>query len=166
MNVENEKQIYLDSMQDPFYDTTKIPDYLKDDKYFLLTAYKREHFGMFAIASERLKDDKEFVLHVCKTYKESLSSVSDRLKDDKEVVLTCLKNNGDWLQYASDRLKDDIEVVIVSLENKHDSTDFSSNRIKDILKSSVDLDTNSKVEILTAYLENEATSTNVKKPKI
>lgn len=166
MNVENEKQIYLDSMQDPFYDTTKIPDYLKDDKYFLLTAYKRNHPCMLSIASDRLKDDKEFVLHVCKTYNEYLLSVSDRLKDDKEVVLTCLKTNGDWLEHASDRLKDDIEVVIASLENTNYSTDFASDRIKNILKDSLDFDKNSKVEILKAYLETENTSTSVKKPKL
>lgn len=117
MTTEYNKNTYLQNMEDPFYDTNQIPDALKNDKYFILSACKRNFPSVLSFASETLKDDKELILHIAEHYNESLYYVSDRLKDDKDIVLAFLKKNSDNLEFVSDRLKTDIDVVNVLESN-------------------------------------------------
>lgn len=165
MTLEKEKAIYLVNMQDPFYDTSKLPEHLKDDKYFILTAYKRGHGFMFSCTSERLLDDKEFVLHVSKTYGDYLKPVSDRLRDDKEVVLSFMKRDGNWLEYASTRLKDNVEVVIASLQNSDSSINHASKRIQKLLLEVNEKSTTDKIIILQKFVEQEPIEIAVKSIK-
>lgn len=165
MTLEKEKAIYLTNMQDPFYDTGKLPDHLKDDKYFILTAYKRDHGFMFSCTSARLLDDKEFVLHVSNTYGDYLAPVSARLKDDKEVVLSFMKRDGDWLEHASDRLKDDLEVVIASLKTSESATNYASSRIQNLLVNIPEENTVAKITTLQQVLEQESQQVSAKPVK-
>jgi hypothetical protein len=75
-------------------------------------------------ASDRLKNDKEFVLKLIEEWKADiqiqaqfcLRYASDRLKNDKDVVLAAVKKDGFFLEFASDRLKGDKEVVLAALQ--------------------------------------------------
>ena len=106
-----------------------------DDKRLMLailpSCYRIDFPKYIKSASDRLKDDEEFVLAVLEKNKDALKYASDRLKDSKEFVLAALEKNKDALKYTSDRLKDSKEVVLVAVENKGGTLEYASDRLKD-----------------------------------
>jgi hypothetical protein len=66
-------------------------------------------------ASDRLKDDGDFVLTVIQKDPPQLQHVSKRLQDDKALVLEAVKMWGVLLQFGSARLQDDLDVVLAAV---------------------------------------------------
>ena len=99
----------------------------------------RINYEGFQFASDRLKDDEEFVssgilnnrLEKNKA-REIFAYASDRLKDDKEFILRFnMEHDIQLLQYASDRLKDDKEVVLGAVKKDSTQLQYASDRLKD-----------------------------------
>ncbi len=68
---------------------------LKDDKAFVSAILIED--GVLEFVSDRLKDDKDFLLQ----HPTMLEFASERLKDDKEVV----SSSGKLVYFASERLR-------------------------------------------------------------
>ena len=80
---------------------------LKNDKEFLL---KHLYNDLPCYASDALKDDPEFLMN----FTHPVEFASERLKDDRDFVLKAiLKGYGD-LRFASDRLREDIGLCFAS----------------------------------------------------
>ena len=81
-------------------------------------------------ASDRLKNDKKFILNNAKPLYLVMEGVSDQLKDDEEFVITVLKDSGVVLKYVSNRLKDDEEVVLIATTKDPSSISYASERLR------------------------------------
>ena len=75
-------------------------------KYAVLDAVK-QNGNALAYASERLKDDREFVLAAVTQNGWALEYASETMKDDREIVLAAVKQDVDAFEYASETLKND-----------------------------------------------------------
>lgn len=67
----------------------------------------------FLIASETLRDDKDFVFNIIKRDSFLFEYVSDRLKDDKELVMMTLRKDKNVWNFISDRLKKDKDIILL-----------------------------------------------------
>lgn len=104
--------IIEDSQQKLFDDEELMRKLIDEDGY------------IFKFASERLKDNREFVKYAVSSVGMLLSGISDvksaspleyvheRFRDDKEIVLVAAEEDSDALRYASSRLKNDRDFVI------------------------------------------------------
>ncbi|NDE63255.1 MAG: hypothetical protein EB053_02745 [Chlamydiae bacterium] len=95
-------------------------------------------------ASERLKDDKEFICHaiLAEDWRQMTEGglaqslayrlCSDRLKDDKDVVLAAIRKEDRLARrLCSDRLKDDTDLALAAIRNDVFFLDEASASIKD-----------------------------------
>lgn len=87
----------------------------------------------------KLLDDREIGLKSLNNYWYiscvTLDRFSERLKDDKEFVIRFVEHEGTNLQFASDRLKDDIDVARASYHCwNDDGIPFISDRLKNDMK--------------------------------
>lgn len=64
--------------------------------------------GNLEFLSDRLKNDKKFVLFVVEKDGSALQYASEALRNDKEIVLEAIKTDESALQYASLQLKKEI----------------------------------------------------------
>ena len=86
-------------------------DELIDNKPFIM--YKVfQDVSYLRIASERIKNDKDFMLNIVKYAGEALEYAPEKLRNDREIVLAAVKQNAKALEYASSELKNDKEVVL------------------------------------------------------
>ena len=106
-----------------------IPDSLSNDKDAVLAAVKLD--GYMVKTLPKFQDDKEVVMAAAETYGYAIDYASDRLKNDKETVLHFI-NNSQYriLQYASDRLRDDVDVVRAAVRKDPESIKYASERIQ------------------------------------
>ncbi len=88
-------------MKRRFFSYMKIrffPDYVHDGRDLIF-------------ASNKLRNDEEFILKAIKKYRYALKYASERLKNDKKFVLETVKQDGWSLIYASDEITNDKEVL-------------------------------------------------------
>jgi len=81
-----------------------------------------------------IENDKELLLTVAEGGEErgkALCYASEKLQDDKEFVLELIKIDASDVRYVSDRLSNDPEIISVAL--KHAETDYDINSIKEVL---------------------------------
>jgi hypothetical protein len=100
-----------------------VKDCLKDNKEIMkkLIHYE-EDFSKYL--SEKLRDDKEFILEIIKDRNSTiLKYASPRLQDDREVIMEAIEHVSSQIQYASKRLKNDKELISKAFENSWN--DFS-----------------------------------------
>lgn len=93
---------------------------LMDNDNFVLKAFKSAMYDSDIIAihmSERLKNDKDFVLNVLDSNDNIFQYICDDLKDDMNVVLKAVSICGLNLEYASERLKNSKSVVLEAIAN-------------------------------------------------
>jgi hypothetical protein len=83
-----------------------LPKGLNLDKYIIRT--KRR----INLASEELRNDKQFMLQAVKRNCMALEFASAALKNNKEVVMEAVKKEGGCLRHASDDMKKNEEVVL------------------------------------------------------
>jgi len=88
-------------------------------------------------ASERLKDDRNFVLKVIRENPWALEYASERLKDDRELVLDAIKLDqlkwGSWspFSYASERLRNDKEFVLEAININSSIKSYAPSKLYD-----------------------------------
>ena len=102
---------------------------LKDDKEFMLDVC-RINCEAIAHANGRLLDDKEFMLDVCRINWRAIMCANDRLRGDKEFMLDACRINPQAVLGANDRLKDDKEFMLVVIEKNHDLFRLASQRLQ------------------------------------
>ena len=101
---------------------------LNDDAELAKLAIYKSHSGeLLKYASDRLKDDKEFILDIISKKPIALEFVSKRLQDDEDVVELAIKLNLNAFKYASMRFKDDKEFVLNLMRKK---AEYIENGIK------------------------------------
>lgn len=107
-------------------------DRLKNDREFVLEVFEmgKDVGAVFRQMPERLRDDEELVLIAAQKdrLKEVLAHMSTRLKDKKNVVLASVTTNGMNLEFASQRLKDDEEVVRAACKQNPSALEYASAR--------------------------------------
>ena len=102
-------------------------DRLKNNKNFMLKLYKLYNISLHYCASS-LQDDEEIVLLECKQNYYYFNSASNRLKNDKKFVTKILEQYPECYQFISDELKDDKELAYQSINlNKWNYTYMSKN---------------------------------------
>lgn len=97
---------------------------LKHSRKLLQHAHQKDA-EYISIASDRLKDDRNFILKMIKEWTPrpftspnkccAFRYASDRLKNDKDVVLAAVSKDGHSLAFASDKQKGDKDVVLAAL---------------------------------------------------
>lgn len=112
---------------------------LRDDEEAMLSLVSSGRSFAPTLASERLRNDKEFALKAVKRNGRSLHCFSDALRDDEDVVLEAVKQRGLSLEYASERLQDNEKIVMEAV--KQDGTlEYASIRLryrKDVLMEAI-----------------------------
>jgi hypothetical protein len=88
----------------------------------------------FKCGSQRLKNDKEFVLRIIKEhprkYPIDWGNLPYKLQNDKEIVIELVKRNGYLLNYLYDDLINDEEIVLKAIENIDYSLKYASIRLR------------------------------------
>jgi len=103
---------------------------IKDDKEFLMkviAAREKPKFGrntegfLLEHASDRLKDDYDFVLACVSVDGDVLIYASERLRDNEKIAFTAIQNDAKALFAFSDRLKADKDFIlsIIPYVNSH-----------------------------------------------
>jgi hypothetical protein len=111
----------------------RVRNELKDDKNALMAALKSNWYPSKTVlqyASDRLRDDKDFVLEQVGSNGDVLEYASNRLKDDEEVVLAAILSDLSALKYASDRLKDDKEFFLSLVKINYYTLKYASDRLR------------------------------------
>lgn len=151
----------------------------KNDKE-VMSAAVRADINNFALSSEELRDDKQFVLEVFGRASYSYSDntevfkyVSARLRDDNEIATKVLTNTErGWknLEYLSDRLKGDKDFILTVIDVRENTggTIPDSGAGEMIVFASEDLRKDKDVvtkSILNGNLELEGVADEVKNDK-
>ena len=92
-------------------------DELKNNAEFMLEVLD-VNYGAFTLASDDLKQDRDFVLAAIKKipeeYQYFIGNTSDKLLNDKEFIIQTIQVSSDCLGYANDELKNDENVVLAA----------------------------------------------------
>lgn len=81
------------------------------------------------LASEKLRNDKQFAIEAVKRNGRALHCFSETIRGDKEIVLVAVMQRGLSLEYASAELQDDEDVVMAAI--KQDGTlSYASERLR------------------------------------
>ena len=76
----------------------------------------RENGQMIVFLSKELKDDEEVLLEAGGNYDMAFLSASDRLKNDRTFILRFAQRNGLVLQWVGPVFQDDKEIVVAALQ--------------------------------------------------
>lgn len=92
---------------------------MHDNEEIVLMASDKINYA-FDFATDRLKNNKEFIKKILVKNGRALQYLSAKYQDDKELVLLAIQDN-DSLQYVSKRLKNDQEVIkaCFNVHNNH-----------------------------------------------
>lgn len=88
--------------------------------------------------SERLLDNKKFMMPIVSLRPEEISELSERLRDDPEIMRIDAYSQLEW---ASDRLKDDLSFMLLAIDCSPSGYKHASPRLKrhpEILKCFVE----------------------------
>ena len=85
--------------------------------------------------SNDIKDDKQFILYMIKTYPEIISYASNQLLNDPDIILEAIKytdvNKYDTpLCYASKELRNNFNVVLAAVKKDGFALEFASYLLK------------------------------------
>ena len=95
---------------------------LQDDRETVMLA-ARENPVALLYASERLRNDANFIYEIMVTWKkgaETFRFASERLRDDAQLAHVAVAMESEALSYASDRLRDDALFVRTAMQQKQD----------------------------------------------
>ena len=105
---------------------------LKDDDEVVFEIINTEFCASnFKYASDRLKDNFDFVYKAIDNCVIFINHVTDRIKDNYEFILKGVQNDGLILEFASDRLKNNYIIVYNAIKNCGNALQYASNELKD-----------------------------------
>ena len=147
--LKKDEEIAIISINSYFESFRHLPDELFDNERVVEAAIENNQFGaeVLEYASERLKDNKDIVMHAVSkstgvelfsedrpeegyTYNDALCYASERLRDDTDVVLLSVENNPDSLKSASARLQNDYDVVLTAVKGNAHSLKYASEELR------------------------------------
>ena len=88
---------------------------------------------MFIHASDRLKNNEEFVLNLMSRNALILEFVNSKMKNNYNIVLAAVTTNGLVLRFASIELRDNYDIVSTAVSQDQDAIQYASDRLKDII---------------------------------
>ena len=104
--LKNDKEFMLKAIDKNYMVIEHAKNIFRDDKDVILAALERDNFGLsLSHASDRLRNDKEFMLKVADVNIKALKFLSDRLKNDSDFILKAFEKDNRSLEYASSELK-------------------------------------------------------------
>lgn len=104
--LKNDKEFMLKAIGKNYMVIEHAKNMFRDDKDVILAALERDNFGLsLSHASDRLRNDKEFMLKVADVNIKALKFLSDRLKNDSDFILKAFEKDNRSLEYASSELK-------------------------------------------------------------
>ncbi|EFC37465.1 predicted protein [Naegleria gruberi] len=112
LELRSERQFLLNSLTTYRHTLRDAPPILKDDKEFVLECLKFPS-NRLSETSERLRDDEQVVS--CALMQQSsinFEYASDRLRDDKEFVMKNIELFPGMFSHISERLKKDKEIIV------------------------------------------------------
>ena len=99
----------------PFAGASYASDRLKNDPDFMLDIMEEKCLVVFA--SDELKNDPEFILRAMKRHPEAFTYASNDLKHDREFVLRATKGKPELLRYAHRNLVKDREFMLRAIDD-------------------------------------------------
>ena len=98
-----------------------ISDRLKDNKDFIMLVTLVEHSAI-SYASDRIKEDKDYILDLIEYLSAKnefvfLRYLSESMQDDEEVVAACAMESAEEFKYASDRLLYNVDFALTLMMN-------------------------------------------------
>ena len=103
---KNDKEFMLKAIDKNYMVIEHAKNMFRDDKDVILAALEQDNFGLsLSHASDRLRNDKEFMLKVADVNIKALKFLSDRLKNDSDFILKAFEKDNRSLEYASSELK-------------------------------------------------------------
>lgn len=156
------------------------PEYADDEEMAILaitntynsSVYFRDYNkSNYAVLSDRLKDDEDFMLHATMIDVEAIMYASNRLKTDKDYILHLIQELSErvpdleageiedfvLLEYLSDDMKDDKEIVAACVVENPAEFEHASNRLQHDCEYVVNLMMTYDLD-LTDYLSEEVLS--------
>lgn len=85
----------------------------EEQALYVIRNYKDTEFNN---VSERLRNDRNFVLKVMQINGLLLQNLADKFKDDDEIVFTAVKDNRLAFEYASERLRNNKELALLAVK--------------------------------------------------
>jgi len=123
------------------YINNQISQIVRIDNKTLLLDLIRLGYGKFiALASDKLKMDRDIFSAGIECDDFDFSFASDVIRNDKELLINVVKKNGHLLQYASSDLKNDADVVLSALSDNGEALQYASEVLrmnKDIVLNAV-----------------------------
>ncbi len=101
------------------------------DDFDLMCQLAEDNFTTLDYVSDRLKNDRDFILFCIKHGSAALHYAPMEYRKNKEIVLMAVKLNGNALEYASEELKDDEEIVLAAIKNSPMALEYASERLSD-----------------------------------
>lgn len=105
------------------------PEYLLNDKDFILAAVKKEGFAL-RYAGPELKKDPEIVLAAVNQSGQALQYAGPLLKANKEIALAAVTQDGVAIEYVDSELKKDPEIYIVVVKKNGLALEYADPSIK------------------------------------
>lgn len=110
--LRNDKEFMLKAIDKNFMVIEHAKNIFRDDKDIILTALERDSYGLsLSHASDRLRDDEEFMLQVVDVNIKALKHLSDRLKNNSDFMLKAFDKDNRSIEYASNELKSNKEFM-------------------------------------------------------
>ncbi len=110
--LRNDKEFMLKAIDKNFMVIEHAKNIFKDDKDIILTALERDSYGLsLSHASDRLRNDEEFMLQVVDVNIKALKHLSDKLKNNSDFMLKAFDKDNRSIEYASNELKSNKEFM-------------------------------------------------------
>ena len=100
------------------------------DNKIIVKAACKQNIRAFQAASERIKNDLDFVLKLVKIDGTALLWVSNNVRADRNIMFEALQT-ADVLSYSPVELKNDEEIVLKSVKHWPQSLQHASERLRD-----------------------------------
>ena len=106
-----------DKMGEPCEVLEEIDKKWFDNENVMLAAVKYCDGEVLKYVSDRLKNDKNFLLKAIEINEYEFENLDEKFKKDEEFILKAIKNNGLILRYLDSKFKKDKEIVLEAIKN-------------------------------------------------
>lgn len=120
---------YLPVINEKFRDDKELVKMCVEEDVKLETPHKATGSALFW-ASDRLKNDKDFVLDICKINERCFRHAGEEVKADKDIILYLVKEKNLYVKGVADTLKDNEEFIREVVKHDHINFDGASDRLK------------------------------------
>ncbi len=102
-----------------------------DNKNMMNMILKKAGYENFKYMSERLKNDKDYLLEILSSAPKTYEFLDYKFREDKEVALCAVIGDGMNLRLTSWALKEDRDVLLAAVKNNPHSIQFADDSLQD-----------------------------------